>query len=131
MDDTRIDSRCIIIVLTIIIVLILIILGLIYFFQNISRIILKNIYKNYFFKLWPIVSKSPKLLNAAFPDFNVQYYVMSFPKNCTIEIIGIVPYNCNFFSIVMYDTNGNVFQSWNDSQFKDQTFDIEYITDCP
>jgi hypothetical protein len=121
-----------IIITLVFIVIILIILGIIYLVVNIENIVLNQLYKKYFFQLWPVVSKAPELLNAAFPDFTIQYYLMSFPKNSPLQIIGKIPDFVSFSSIVIYDTHGLPLQSWNDSQFSDNLFSITYTTiqDC-
>ena len=83
--------------------------------KRIINTVLSKIYCKYSKFHFPIMSKFP-LLNFAFPDNSVEYYIMSMEKNKTIRIRGIIPNDkIKYFSITFYDTVGNIIYSRNDS----------------
>jgi len=96
--------------------------------KNLTKIIMMVLYRRYYYQLWPIVSESPQLLNVAFPDFSVRYYVMSFPKGATITLKGTIPSSLRFWSVTLYDTTGTSIQSWNDTLYPNSTYDIRFTT---
>jgi len=98
------------------------------FYKNIKNkcieLILHTIYKQHFFKLWPISSMAPHLLNVAFPDFSVKYFIMSFPSNQSINIKGNIPNYLNYWAITFYDKSGSIIKHWNDTDFPDFKYSI-------
>lgn len=71
---------------------------------------------NYFF---PMFSKAPDYLNFAYPDFSVQYFILSLGKHEEITLQGQIPTEkIHYFSMTLYDVNGNAFYSKNDSQIE-------------
>lgn len=87
-------------------------------FENfLFRSILNFLYywneKTYF----PLYSNPPTHLNFAFPDFSVQYFIMSIPPNKKTCIEGKIPFDkVKYFSISVYDTNGSVVMCKNHTQ---------------
>jgi uncharacterized membrane protein len=96
--------------------------------KNLTKIIMMVLYRRYYYQLWPIVSESPQLLNVAFPDFSVRYYVMSFPKGATITLKGTIPSSLRFWSVTLYDTTGTSIESWNDTLYPNSTYNIGFTT---
>lgn len=96
--------------------------------KNLSKLILTFLYMKYYYQLWPIVSRSPAMLNVAFPDYSVQYFVMSFPKNATVSLVGTIPESIRFWSITLYDTTGTSFQSWNDTLYPTNDYNLQFTT---
>lgn len=93
--------------------------------EIIMRIVLTQIYKNYLDKRWPIVSRTdiePAILNVAFPDESIVYYVNSFKNDDRPVLRGRMPPNIYFWSLTLYDQDGKPFQTVNDSQFPDKDF---------
>lgn len=75
----------------------------------------KNLYRKYEPYYFPIMSKPPKFLNYAYPEFSVQYFLTTFSKNETVTITGIIPKTkLNFYSITLYEKNGLPYYSKND-----------------
>lgn len=73
----------------------------------IFKFFLKRIYKQNLGYYFPIFSKAPKYLNFAYPDFSIQYFIMSLPANKTIYLEGTIPYEkIYFWSCVLYGTDG-------------------------
>lgn len=86
-----------------------------------------NLYKKYLNQDWPIessISNIPPLLNVAFPDDSIVYYVASFNSENTITLSGKIPPNIYFWSLTIYDTNGLPTNSWNYSLFPDKDYSI-------
>jgi len=90
--------------------------------------IFDSIYKKYLNQYWPIISTldhSPPLLNIAFPDSSVTYYASFFNSKDNVLIYGTIPPNIYFWSLCMYDIEGNPIQSWNYSQFPTNKYLLE------
>lgn len=96
-------------------------------FENfLFRSILKFLYywnENTYF---PLYSNPPTHLNFAFPDFSVQYFIMSIPPNRKTTIEGKIPFDkVKYFSISVYDTNGSVVLCKNHTQLAENyKFDL-------
>jgi uncharacterized membrane protein len=88
------------------------------------EIVMNRLYKKYRNQKWPLVSSAPYLLNFAYPDFNVKYYIMTFSKNTNILLTGTIPSDLNYWAITIYDTSGIVINHWNDSMFTDRYYKI-------
>lgn len=73
----------------------------------IFKFFLKKIYKQNLGYYFPIFSKAPKYLNFAYPDFSIQYFIMSLPANEIIHLEGEIPYEkIYFWNCVLYGVDG-------------------------
>ncbi len=96
-------------------------------FENfLFRTILKFLYYLNESIYFPLYSNPPTNLNFAFPDFSVQYFIMSIPPKKKTTIEGTIPLEkVNYFSISVYDTNGSVVMSKNQTQLAENyKFDL-------
>lgn len=93
-----------------------------------TRFFFQRLYHRYINKGWTIVCKSPDLLNIAFPDRSVQYYISSFIRESRVELRGNLPppSKVNFFSITLYDTLGLPVSSLIDSNIRSRFGRDEY-----
>ena len=96
--------------------------------KNLTKIVMTFLYMKYYYKLWPVISRSPSILNVAYPDYSVQYYVMSFPQNTSVTLVGSIPQSLRFWSITLYDTTGNSIQSWNDTLYPTNHYKLQFTT---
>ena len=96
------------------------------FFETIYAVFTKKIflpiYDQYLNKEWPIISSiSPQkkncILNVAFPDYSIIYYVTSFLSNDPITLTGTFPKNIYFWSLTLYNDKGIIIYSMNDTLF--------------
>lgn len=89
-------------------------------FKNfISSLVFRYIYRKYRGKFFPVLSKSPKYLNFAFPDDSILYYLHS--TNNSVILAGKIPKEMtHFWSISVYDTKGIVTQHIDDTDVKDE-----------
>ncbi len=78
---------------------------------------------------WPVLSSidsTPKILDIAFPDKAIVYYVASFTKNEIVELSGNIPDSslAYFWSLTIYDSSGAPVKVWNylDQGFTGLTF---------
>ena len=73
----------------------------------IFKFFLKKIYTQNLGYYFPIFSKAPKYLNFAYPDFSIQYFIMSLPANEIIHLEGEIPYEkIYFWNCVLYGVDG-------------------------
>lgn len=99
-------------------------------FEDIEYIFEKRIfgpiYNKYLHENWPIVSTiSPNkenniennILNVAFPDYSIIYYVASFKSTDNITLEGEIPPNIYFWSLTLYNNKGTIIHSINDREF--------------
>ena len=87
------------------------------------------IYYEYLNKEWPIISsinpqKKKCILNVAFPDYSIIYYVTSFLSNDNIMLTGKFPTDIYFWSLTLYDYKGNIIHSINDTLFPNKQYKI-------
>lgn len=106
-------------------------------FQNIKYIryifekrIFEPIYIKYLHKNWPIVStissdKENNILNVAFPDYSIIYYVASFKSTDNITLEGQIPPNIYFWSLTLYDNKGTIIHSIDDREFINEKINNE------
>lgn len=66
---------------------------------------------------WPLLSKSPCILNVAFPDFSIEYFMCSFSGSQTIHFEGEIPNELRYWSLTVYDSTGLPYEYWNDTHF--------------
>ena len=66
---------------------------------------------------WPLLSKSPSILNVAFPDFSIEYFMSSFSGSQTVHFEGIIPTELRYWSLTVYDSTGLPYEYWNDTHF--------------
>jgi hypothetical protein len=62
-------------------------------------------YYKFLHKGWAVLSKAPKYLNVALPDFSVQYVLASFLKSDNVIIFGKIP-KASYVSLTLYNTYG-------------------------
>lgn len=88
------------------------------FQQLATRLFFWRMYQKYRHRGWCIVSKMPELLNVAFPDASVQYFVSSFSFHDGVRLVGTLPSGQDvlYTSITTYDTLGNPVGSLFDDQ---------------
>jgi len=87
----------------------------------------EKLYNNYMNQEWPIessISHTPPLLNVAFPDDSIVYYVASFNSADTVTLSGKIPPNIYFWSLTLYDTDGLPTKSWNYTLFPDSSYSV-------
>lgn len=87
------------------------------------------VYKYFLHESWPIVSKTDKdetILNIAYPDKNIAYYVASFSVKNNISLKGKIPENSEmyFWSLTIYREDGSIYQSINDTQVNGKEYVI-------
>lgn len=75
-------------------------------------------YRNYEWPLCSSLSSNPTMLNLAFPDHNIVYYLASFHSSDTITLKGIIPPNIYFWSLTLYDINGSIVNFIDDAKIK-------------
>jgi len=75
-------------------------------------------YRNHEWPLCSSLSSSPTLLNIAFPDHNIVYYLASFHSSDTITLKGIIPPNIYFWSLTLYDIDGSIVNFIDDAKIK-------------
>lgn len=85
------------------------------------------VYKYFLHENWPIVSKTDKddsILNIAYPDKNIAYYVASFSVKNNISLKGKIPENNEmyFWSLTIYRENGSIYHSINDTQINGKEY---------
>ena len=79
--------------------------------------IIFEIYKKYHSLYFPLKSKSPSVLNFAFPDESCEYYILSIKKNERFILQGEIPLSkIHYFSLSFYDCNGNLLLCRNDAR---------------
>jgi hypothetical protein len=94
---------------------------------NVFSLMFKGLYAKYKNQFWPFVSTiaaNPPLLNVAYPDTSIVYYVASFDSNDTVKLSGIIPNNIYFWSLTIYDTSGLPVTSWNHTLFPNKEYSI-------
>lgn len=77
--------------------------------QDVMTAVLRGLYSKYKNEKWPVMSSiatTPPLLNVAFPDKAIIYYMSSFSSWDTITLSGTIPPNVYFWSMTVYDTTG-------------------------
>lgn len=122
-------------ILTILLLLVIgILIGLIRQQTKISlmTIVLRRLYKNYSTKLWALMSKidpPPAVLNVAFPDKRIVYYVQSLHSKDEPLLIGKMPPNIYFWSLTVYDETGAPVNSVNDASFSYDNFRVKLKRD--
>jgi hypothetical protein len=90
-------------------------------------IIFNSLYKRFLNQNWPLISSianNPPLLNVAFPDNSIIYYIASFSSENTVTLSGMIPPNIYFWSLTIYDTNGLPFKSWDYSLYPNNSYTI-------
>tara|TARA_X000000950_G_C13920040_1_gene662937 strand:- start:1923 stop:3116 length:1194 start_codon:yes stop_codon:yes gene_type:complete len=83
------------------------------------------VYKHFLHEDWPIVSKSDKdgsILNIAYPDENIAYYVASFSVKNKVNLKGKIPKKKDmyFWSLTIYREDGSIYHSINDTEIRDE-----------
>ena len=111
-------------------VLIIICLFFLVIYRIIKRGIFGPVYNHFLEENWPIVSKTDEdgsILNIAYPDGNIAYYVASFSTKNKVSLSGRIPDNNNmyFWSLTIYRENGSIYQSINDIEIDDKEYLIE------
>ena len=94
---------------------------------DIMTIILRLIYKKYSFQYWPIkssIDQFPKVLNVAFPDEQIVYYVNSFYSDDNATLSGMMPPNIYFWSLTIYDEEGKPVGQICDNAFSSKNFKV-------
>lgn len=93
-------------------------------------------YRNYEWPLCSSLSSIPPMLNIAFPDHNIVYYLASFHSSDTITLNGIIPPNIYFWSLTLYDIDGTIFNFIDDAKIKNSytiqihsSFENEWLDD--
>lgn len=78
-----------------------------------------RLYKHYSKQGWALVCKIP-LLNIAFPDTSVQYFVCSFPREDKVRLVGSLPprHLVAYSALTVYDTQGVPVASLYDNEIK-------------
>jgi hypothetical protein len=78
-----------------------------------------RLYKHYSKQGWALVCKIP-LLNIAFPDTSVQYFVCSFPRDDRVRLVGKLPPRSlvAYSALTVYDTQGVPVASLYDDEIK-------------
>jgi hypothetical protein len=85
--------------------------------------------KSYFF---PIVSHAPRYFNLAFPDFSIQYYILSLSGGEHITLEGEIPRNkIVFWSVCLYDNRALPFWNKNDSEYPTNRYIIPVFAQKP
>lgn len=99
--------------------------------ENTKKFILKQyiqkMYKKFSSFYFPIFSHAPKYMNLAYPDFSIQYFILSLKKDETIMIEGKIPKDkIVFWSITLYDNQALPYWSRNDTDvpFVDYKYNI-------
>ena len=81
------------------------------------QLYLKKLYKDNLKNYFSVYSNAPDNLNFAYPDFSVQYFILSLEANKEIILSGKIPRNkIKYFSISLYDVKGKIFYSKNDEE---------------
>ncbi len=81
------------------------------------RLYLKKLYNDNIKNYFSVYSSAPDSLNFAYPDFSVEYFILSLEANKEIILSGIIPRNkIKYFSISLYDIEGKIFFSKNDEE---------------
>ena len=78
-------------------------------------------------KYFPAFSDAPRFLNFAFPDFSVQYFIISLEKNEKMRLQGTIPMDkLNYFSISVYNNKGITIFEKNDTSFPLHKYDLNF-----
>ena len=74
---------------------------------------------------FPIFSHAPKYLNLAYPDFSIQYFILSLGTGDFVTLDGVIPRDkIVFWSVCLYDDKAMPIWSKNDSHFKTNRYII-------
>jgi len=77
-----------------------------------------GIYSNYLNQTWPLVSDlgPPASLNVSFLDANTTYYLCFFHSSVVVNLVnGQIPNPIAYWELSLFDSSGNLFQSYNDT----------------
>ena len=97
-----------------------------YIFQK-KMINFSCLYRRFSNLYWPIQSicdENEKILNIAFPDSSVLYFISSFHSKDNIILQGKIPKTLHLWNIGFYDSEGKIFHSIHDKSFPSQKFTI-------
>ena len=95
--------------------------------MDIMTVVFRLLYKKYHNLKWPIMSNinhDPPVLNIAYPDQNIVYFVNSFESKDNATIQGEMPPNIYFWSLTLYGQNGAPFQWISDASFSSSSFKV-------
>ena len=81
------------------------------------KLYLKKLYNDNLKNYFSVYSNAPDYLNFAYPEFSVQYFILSLEANKEIILSGKIPRDkIKYFSISLYDVTGKIFFSKNDQE---------------
>jgi hypothetical protein len=95
--------------------------------SNALSTVFSKLYAQYLNQEWPIVStiaSTPPLLNVAYPDSSIIYYVASFNSSDTVTLSGKIPPNIYFWSLTLYNSQGLPTASWNYTSYPENTYNL-------
>lgn len=82
------------------------------------RRFIQNLYRENRYLYFPIFSHAPKYLNLAYPDFSIQYFILSLGNHESILLDGYIPRDkIVFWSICVYDDNALPMWSRTDADY--------------
>lgn len=82
----------------------------------------ETLYKKYAYQYWPIQIGESKGMNISYLSGNILGYLSFFDTSKNIILFGKIPDNLDLWNMNIYDSNGNLFQSWTQTSFPSKNY---------